>query len=368
MRIAYDYQIFAAQKYGGISRYFANLASHLHMREQVRIFAPLHRNGYIKSMPAELVDGCGVEDFYPKTARLVNAYNKLVFSRKIKNWQPSIIHQTYYSSSNLHSNGYQTVVTVYDLIHELFSEQFHPRDKTVALKKKAVERADHIICISENTKVDLMRLYGIPEEKITVIYLGFDNLRDGVSEVMRANTAKPYLLYVGDRAGYKNFSTFIKAYASSRKLKQDFDVVAFGGGKFSNAEIVMINSLGLSSKQIHQFGGDDLALGNFYANASAFIYPSKYEGFGIPPLEAMSLNCPVISSNTSSMPEVIGAAAQYFDPTDVGDMVDAIESVLYSSVKGDTLKQLGREQLKKFSWEKCSIQTLAVYKSLVAEA
>lgn len=368
MRIAYDYQIFAAQKYGGISRYFANLASHLHMREQVRIFAPLHRNGYIKSMPAELVDGCGVEDFYPKTARLVNAYNKLVFSRKIKNWQPSIIHQTYYSSSNLHSNGYQTVVTVYDMIHELFSEQFHPRDKTVALKKKAVEGADHIICISMNTKVDLMRLYGIPEEKITVIYLGFDNLQDVQYIKTQANILKPYLLHVGARAGYKNFDTFLKAYASSQKLKQDFDIVAFGGGEFTKAELMMINSLGLSTQQIHQFGGDDEVLSNFYANASAFIYPSKYEGFGIPPLEAMSLNCPVISSNSSSMPEVIGGAAQFFDPTDVGDMVDAIESVLYSSGKGAALQQLGREQLKKFSWENCSLQTLNVYKSLVAGA
>ena len=111
--------------------------------------------------------------------------------------------------------------------------------------------------------------------------------------------------------------------------------------------------------------GDDKLLSNLYQNATAFIFPSLYEGFGIPPLEAMANKCPVISSNTSSMPEVIGDAAEYFNPNSIENLIYAIEKVVLSDIRKKELTQLGLDRIKRFSWEKCSNQTLSIYKTLL---
>ncbi len=201
------------------------------------------------------------------------------------------------------------------MIHELFPNEFSVTDNTAATKRIAIARADHVICISENTKLDLMRLHGTPASKISVVYLGFDQFVTDEDKLPPAVFAgKPFLLYVGQRGGYKNFTGLLKAVASSDRLLSDFDIIAFGGPKFSDSERNLVSSVGFAENQVRQISGDDDLLGGFYGSAKAFIYPSLYEGFGIPPLEAMAHQCPVISSNTSSMPEVIGSAGEYFDP------------------------------------------------------
>ena len=131
------------------------------------------------------------------------------------------------------------------------------------------------------------------------------------------------------------------------------------------AELSEIHALGFSDGQvIHKSGNDDL-LGSLYGSAKAFIYPSFYEGFGIPPLEAMAHRCPVISSKTSSMPEVIGIAGEYFNPAEPDDLRRAIEDVVYSDTRIKLLRQFGTERLAFFSWTKCSRETLDIYKKLI---
>ena len=176
---------------------------------------------------------------------------------------------------------------------------------------------------------------------------------------------KPYLLYVGSRSGYKNFDMFINAIASSKNLIDEMNIICFGGGVFSKLELVHFEGLGFKKGQINQVSGGDELLGSFYRGAVAFVYPSLYEGFGIPPLEAMVNDCPVICSNTSSVPEVVGDAGKYFDPNSVDDMRESIESVVYSESQRDSLRVLGKNRLRNFSWEKCANETLTVYKSLV---
>jgi glycosyltransferase involved in cell wall biosynthesis len=367
MRIAYDYQTFVLQSYGGISRYFTCLAQGLlELEQQVKIFAPLHRNSYVAALPVGIVEGHGVAKFPPKSTRILSVYNRLLAGQRIARWQPKIVHETYYSRFGSARNDCQTVITVYDMIHELFSEEFSSLDNTRTLKKIAIERADHVICISENTKRDLMRFHGTPENKITVIPLGFDEFKDekNLSSTVPVNK-KPFLLYVGSRVGYKNFSSFLEAIASSKRLLRDFDVVAFGGGKFLKAELTSIQSLGFIGDQVQQVNGNDAVLGQYYCAARAFIYPSLYEGFGIPPLEAMAHRCPVISSNTSSIPEVVGTAAEFFNPSSIEDMCRAIESVVYSDSRIDDLRKTGSSRLATFSWSKCSQATLKVYQSLI---
>lgn len=365
MRIAFDYQIFVWQSHGGISRYFARLAQGLlDMQQDVEIFSPLYRNCYLSALPQDIINGCYIHRYPTKTTRLFFAYNQFRSRPQIAIWKPEIVHETFYSRVCSAPRKCPTVITVFDMIHELFPNEYPIHDRTTANKRIAIDRADHVICISENTKSDLMRLHGTPASKISVVHLGFDQFTSQeVSQQPATLLGKPFLLYVGHRAGYKNFIGFLKAVSNSKRLLSDFNIVAFGGPEFSAIELKTISDLGFLENQVQHKSGNDELLGSFYSTARAFVYPSFYEGFGIPPLEAMAHQCPVISSNASSMPEVIGGAGEYFNPADIDEMRRAIEEVVYSDTRIDLLKKAGTERLAKFSWQKCTQETYNIYRS-----
>ncbi|NVZ21655.1 glycosyltransferase family 4 protein [Pseudomonas costantinii] len=364
MRVAFDHQIFCLQNYGGISRYFSRIAEQMAITgNEVGIFSPLHRNFYLKDLPEGIVHGRRAEKYPPRTTRLALIYNHLLGQQTMRGWQPQVAHETYFSRFSAAPKGCPVVLTVYDMIHELFPENFSSRDQTTRLKRRAVERADHVICISESTRQDLMTLFGVPEEKLSVVHLGFEQFKPA-SQERTAPTLKPYLLYVGSRHGYKNFSGLLDAVSQSKRLKADFDIVAFGGGAFSASELEQVQRLGFLTDQVRQVGGGDAVLGQLYEGARAFVYPSLYEGFGLPPLEAMAHACPVISSGTSSMPEVIGDAGVLFDPLSNDEMARAIERVVYSDDEIARLVRRGHERLNHFSWQRCTQETLSIYQSL----
>jgi len=366
MRIAFDYQIFCMQFYGGISRYFVRVAEQLIAKKQdVGIFAPLYINKYAQELPYSVVYGRALNRYPPKSNRIILPLNHVFSKHAIHKWRPQVLHETYYSRWSSAPKSCPTVITIHDMIHELFRNQFPARDKTTMLKRMAIDRANHVICISQNTRRDLVDLFGTREEKISVVHLGFEQFDSGFMPTKKYFALrKPYLLYVGKREGYKNFSGFVRAVASSSRLKNNFDILAFGGGRFNPSEMSLLSGLGFQSNQVKQLGGDDTMLGQLYDQAAAFVFPSLYEGFGIPPLEAMAHRCPVVSSNTSSMPEVIGEAGEYFDPKSIDEMAVAIENVVYSPSKTQNLIELGRKRLNLFSWENCVDRTLAIYRSL----
>ena len=329
----------------------------------MKIFAPFHRNGYLKDLPDGIVQGREAEKYLPHTTRLALIYNHLLTQQAMRTWKPEVVHETYFSRFSTAPKGSRIVLTMYDMIHELFPENFSPKDQTTTLKRRAVERADHVICISESTRQDLIRLFDVHESKLSVVHLGFEQFKP-VSHSATAQTAKPYLLYVGSRHGYKNFSGLLGAVSNSKRLMADVDVVAFGGGSFSESELELIQRLGFTSDQVRHLGGDDAVLGKLYDGAKAFVYPSLYEGFGLPPLEAMAHSCPVISSGTSSMPEVIGDAGILVDPLNGDEIAAAIERVVYSESETARLVGLGHERLKHFSWQRCTQETLSIYQTL----
>ena len=353
--------------YGGISRYYTLLAEQLLCKGQnVKIFSGLHRNRYIQSLPEDVIKGINIHKYPPKMGRVFQWVNHAISQPQIKCWNPDIIHETYYSSLPRLKTNALRVTSTYDMIHELFPHQFPSHDKTTQWKKSTFSRVDHIISISHSTKRDLIELFGIDEKKITVVHLGVDLSAFENATPTLALEAKPFLLYVGGRQGYKNFSGFIEAIATSPRLIRDFDVVAFGGGAFTPNELREIALLGFKDNQVRQVGGGDQILASLYQRANVFVYPSLYEGFGLPPLEAMASGCPVVSSNTSSMPEVVRNAGYYFDPNSVEDMRDAIERVVYSDSLREELVTLGFKNVKHFSWEKCSKETLDVYERLLS--
>jgi glycosyltransferase involved in cell wall biosynthesis len=369
MRIAFDYQTFCQQSYGGISRYFVRLAEQfITMQQDVGIFAPLHRNHYVKVLPAGVVHGHALSLYPPMSVLVMLALNHVFSNRAIQKWRPQVVHETYYSRWGSAPRSCPTVVTVYDMIHELFRDHFPARDKSTILKRMAIDRADHVICISVCTHRDVVDLFGIREEKLSVVHLGFERFASDIMSTKKyLSPTKPYLLYVGSREKYKNFSAFVRAVASSGRLKADFDILAFGSGRFSASEMALLSELGFQPDQARQLGGDDTLLGHLYDHAAAFVYPSLYEGFGMPLLEAMAHQCAVISSNTSSMPEVIGEAGEFFDPKSIDDMALAIERVVYSPSRTQDLIERGRKRLDLFSWERCADRTLDIYRSLVGQ-
>ena len=364
MRIGFDQQIFTLQEYGGISRYVCSLADKLADIESVecKIFAPLHINAYLEKLPKGMVFGIKMPKI-PKTSRLFQQSSHWLARSAVAKYAPQIMHETYYSANTIAPRGACTVVTVYDMIHERSPFMFPSHDKTSDWKRIATQRVDHVICISESTRNDLLEFFDLPEENVSVVYLGFDGL---ISEIEKeGNHQKPYLLYVGQRGGYKNFEGFLTAYASSPWLRNNFDVVCFGGGVFTNAETRLFAELGLTDNRLIQMSGSDNKLANCYRGAALFVYPSLYEGFGIPPLEAMSLDCPVVCSDSSSIPEVVGNAAEYFDPKNRESMRTAMEKVLNSPTRRDELIECGHVRCAEFSWERCADETLEIYRGMM---
>ncbi len=366
MNITFDYQVFGQQSYGGISRYFSNISKHISYLEnnKVCILSPLYINNYISGNRNEInVKGIKIP-YIKKSSKIIKFINYYLSIRQIKKLNSDILHETYYSKRSIASGREKIVLTVYDMIHELFPSQFSRSDKISEIKRIAVERADHIICISENTRRDLIDLFKVPEEKTSVIYLGFD-LNDKNNFKFKLPKEK-IILFVGDRSGYKNFKNLVIAYARNKEIKTRFKLVAFGGRPFSYGEKVFFKEIGLSKNNIIQEKGNDQKLIKYYKKSSLFVYPSFYEGFGIPPLEAMSLGCPVACSNTSSIPEVVSDAGIYFDPYSVESISRTIKSILQDDSLRKRLIKKGEKRIKKFSWEKCSLETYSLYKKLIS--
>lgn len=368
MKIAYDPQVFSFQVYGGVSRYFCEIAARIATQPnaQVSIIAPLHVNAYLKNIPPGLVSGC--HGLNARHLRLPQrGLSMLIGEGMLHAAAPDLVHETYYFPYRLGPRRARRVLTIYDMIHEKFSSNIARSDRAARYKALAAERADHVICISESTRRDAIEILGLAPEKTTVIYLGCDLMKPEqlTTENLRLPTREPYLLYVGLRGTYKNFLRFLEAYATSPQLRTGYQLICFGGGALCADELKAIHAFGLATGQVIQLAGDDQLLAQLYEHASAFVYPSLYEGFGIPPLEAMAHDCPVVCSNTSSIPEVVGDAGEYFEPNSIESMRTAMERVVGSDSHRKELIEKGRVRLKSFSWDRCALETLDVYQKLL---
>ena len=247
------------------------------------------------------------------------------------------------------------------MIYFLFPQCFDEKDKIRGHTRKSVEMADGIIAISENSKNDLMRILNVPAEKIRVIYLAnsLTNIPDPENPVK-----SPYILFVGQRFHWKNFITLLRAYAHSQMLHENYKLVCFGGWEWTQEEKEILNRPELQNRIVKTSGPDEL-LATFYSHASAFIYPSLYEGFGLPILEAMHYGCPVVASNAGSIPEIAGDAVLYFEPENIEMLQNQIVKCLDDSKLRDDLSQRGIRQEAKYSWQKCADETYAFYSHIL---
>ena len=366
MKILYDHQIFTLQKYGGISRYFYELMNEFDSMQDIETNIPLtvSNNYYISDKRyVQYIDFLPNKYFRGKDG-FFNLLNKPKSILKFKLQNFDVFHPTYYNPYFLNYIGDKPfVLTVYDMIHEKFNEKLSSTDIMTKNKRLLVEKASKIIAISESTKNDLIELFGTDSSKIEVVYLGNSMFPKSKIKI-NFEIPNKYILFVGSRSGYKNFERFIKSISTILNQDKELFVLCVGGGKFTNEEMRLFSDLDLSA-QVWQYNLDDDTLAYFYKNALAFVFPSLYEGFGIPVLESFACGCPLLCGNVSSLPEIAGDGAFYFDPYSEGSIKNAVLKVLEDIGLRDELILKGTQRLKKFSWEQTAEQTKKIYERVL---
>ena len=378
MKILFDSQIFDLQKYGGISRYFSELLKSFDEIEDIEYVLAVRNtnNLYLSNTNTSLkidfekkdisIDTILQKILHRSFHTLNRKSNKNLGKKEIKGKNFDIFHPTYYSTYLLkYLKNKPFVLTVHDMIHEIYPKTFSLRAiPMIYCKRKLIMKADKIIAVSENTKKDILHFYNIPEEKINVIYHG-NSMHPIQKELENApSIPSKYILFVGSRNNYKNFIFFINSINPLLTRDTDLCIIVAGGCRFSKYEMNTFKKLGME-KRVIQYSVNDDVLAYLYRNAICFVFPTLYEGFGIPILEAFACSCPAVISNTSSLPEIGGDAVVYFNPTDSKNMMESIEKVLVNNDLRNEMISKGLEQLKKFSWGKTARETFDLYKEVL---
>lgn len=381
VRVLYDYQAFAMQTHGGVSRCFWELYKHLPQQVQAQITVKESDNVYIKEMqevqPANdrynkflckrnfkgkghlhlWYDKLTHGGYYPN-------YNKNYSIELLKRGEFDVFHPTFFSDYFLpYLNGKPFVLTIHDMIPELYPQYYAKDDKQIVMKRKLASLANAIIAVSENTKKDIIRILDVPEEKIYVIYHGCS-----FPHQSQVNLSFPdsYVLYVGDRLNYKNFDLLVKHIAPFLKSHPKLFVVCTGK-PFGKDELALMEKYGVKDRFVYIWASTDEELFSLYHHALCFVFPSEYEGFGIPILEAFQADCPVLLNNTSCFPEIAGDAAMYFEIEPMSStLVDKLECIYSMSMEErESLLDNQRKRLQLYSWEKSALQLAELYAGIV---
>lgn len=365
MRILYDHQVFSLQNAGGASRYFYEVIKFLTTVSDVHSDVLLGINGTV--YPFQTLDSrkarvSGFPEWLRPGSRryLVNeAWSNLVapFRGKV-----DVYHLTTYMRMPL-ARAKRVVATHHDCTHELFPETIPDGKKVLWARKMLFPQVDGIICVSESCRQDLLRFYNVDPAKTKVIHHGVTPLPRSPESAadLKKRLRRDYVLYVGMRPPFKNFDGLLHAFREAG-LQESFDLLTLGGGPLSATEKSLIGKLELTGCVVSLSSVSDELLAEAYAGATLFVYPSHNEGFGFPPLEAMSVGCPVLASRIPSTTEVCQDAPIYFDPKDQ----ESFRRELLRALNDEELRQRsvarGREIAAQYSWTKCGKETLAFYR------
>lgn len=382
MKVLYDLQAFDMQTHGGVSRCFAELYSHRPAFVDAHISVKETDNVYLQELGFPPKGTLYKNFLCDKDTKLKHFLFKLKyniqygkFSRLdkrplinlfetesvLKKGDFDIFHPTFFDDYFLPFLGKKPfVITVHDMIPEIFSIDKHQVEQKLAI----IPKATHIIAVSERTKQDLVRIMHVPEEKVSVIYHGSDE--EPYTPSTTAPIAEEYILFVGTRYEYKNFKAFCKSCVGILKRHPQLKIVCTGV-PFSPEEIQFFESLGIKERMVHKFVQTSQELLDLYHYAFTFVYPSKYEGFGIPILEAYKADCPVMLNRASCFPEIAGDAAVFFDlNSEKSDFEEQFETLYrLTGDEREELIQRQRERMKLYSWSKSAAQLADVYKEVL---
>jgi len=356
-----DEQIFAIQPFGGISRLFAELTRQFLTDPALGVdLDPLQApivNRYILDDPT-LTSRLQVRGARNQWTALAWYFSHLERRRA------DVVHTTFYLPHGLSSaRGTKRVITVYDMIPERLPDTRRRLD-LLTLKRRYIESADHVICISHATKQDLLDLYGPISAPVSVVHLGVDPRF--TPEVPRIDSFPDrYVLFVGHRGQYKDAATLLRAFAEISGDFPDCSLVFAGGGPFNRDEHAMLASLDISGRVV-QRDLPDSVMPSAYAHAAVFAFPSRFEGFGLPVLEAMASGTPTVLADATSLPEVGGAAARYFPVGDCRALADQLSSILSNSDEAGSMGRAGVEHARAFTWNRTAQLTADVYREVLA--
>jgi glycosyltransferase involved in cell wall biosynthesis len=357
MKILYDSYIFASQKVGGVSRYHYELLKGMSaLGQEVKVAGRFIKNRYLLAD-----ESCG-RQFCNDAHALLWSINKRIILRAVKQAASyDLLHPTFPYEQVLYSlpEGKKMVFTIHDMVPEKVLSEATPS----SCKLKFAQRADRIIAVSKNTKRDIVEVLGIDESKVEVVYHGA-SLRPSQAVMPATPLPEQFLLFVGGRSSYKNFDMFIAAAAPVLSESKDIYVLCVGGKPFSDVERRRLKELNVYDRTLLLTQVSDSELAYLYAKATAFIFPSLYEGFGIPILEAWACGAPVLLSSTGCFTEIAEDAAEYFDPTQADSITESINHLLSDQLLRKKLVEKGAKRLKNFSWGKMAKQTQAIYQSL----
>jgi glycosyltransferase involved in cell wall biosynthesis len=362
MKILYDYLCFQ-EKYGGASKYFVKMLNCVSDEFQYEIAIKYSNNEYIKDLSRiKLNNSCDNLHIKGKW-RLLNTINRLNAIKKFNAENFDIYHQTHYDpfAFKYLSPKIKVVMTLYDMNFFIIPEAYRNYE-VWEWQKISAHKADKIITISNNSKNDIIKVWNIPEEKIEVVYLGHDDVNFTDYDLSRI-FSEPYILFVGTRHDYKNFKNYLRSFKILSEKDSNLLFVSTGA-PFNNSENKLISDLHLSDKVV-QISASETMMVNLYRNAELFVYPSLYEGFGLPLLESMACHCPIVCSKTSCFPEIAGNAAKYFDPYSIENMFEVTSEVLNNPIIREDLVNRGLERIKHFTWQDCTNKHVRAYQSLI---
>ena len=374
-----DYQAFTHQRFGGVSRYYAEIyARLLNYGIDPSVHLLYTNNEHIRPYLKDYKPEIDIEkEFIPqwhskKKVLLFKALahifpmrfpypryaNRAFCAKELREGKAILLHATYFDPYFLSAApDLPFVITIHDMIDEVR----HEGHLIPKLKALLARRADHIIAVSEYTKQDIMRILHIPAEKITVIHHGCSLSAQPPKHI--PTLPERYVLYVGGREReYKNFALFVQAM---RPIVQEMGVhLLCVGQPFSQAEKQHFEQLGLTGS-ISSIHAEDDQLYYIYHHALCFIFPSCYEGFGLPILEAFASACPLILSDSSCFPEIAQDAALYFKPNDADDLTRVTRLMLTDASLREEYIRRGLQRKDAFSWDKAAQQTAQVYLDVI---
>jgi glycosyltransferase involved in cell wall biosynthesis len=365
MRILYDHQVFSLQNTGGASRYYYELMRWLAGASEVYTEFFLGINDTVFpfwQLPRAQTHVVGWGNF-PRRGRWRYIANEALGNA----WAPfagrlDVYHPTLYRQMPL-VRARRMVTTHHDCTHERFPSLFSNARQNIRAKRRLYAQADAIICVSESSRRDLLQFYDVDSAKTRVIHHGLRGLPGSATAAaeLRVQVPAEYLLFVGSRAPYKNFNNLLRAFRATG-LHKSILLLAVGGGALTAEERRLAEELEIAARLIVFPQLADTMLAEAYAAATLLVYPSWWEGFGFPPLEAMAAGCPALVSNTSCLPEICRDAPFYFNPQEPGSLETALLQATSDEPARRQARERGARVAAQYSWQKCGKETLALYR------
>lgn len=355
LRVLFDGHAFVQHRRSGMTRYLAELIAAFEAEPKHRV-RPVTPYRFVSNVHLAAAD----PRFH--ALPLPHRWREPVLSTLNSRWSAEardidVLHAVSHLGVEP-DDGVPVVLTVHDFTYELMPELFDDVSEDLRRKARWLERANAVICVSESTRHDLQRFHPEFDRPVVVAPHAVSSAFLDARPVPFRGLPDRYLLHVGNRHRHKNVGLFLQAFSEIAQRDPDLHLVLCGAGLPDEAD--QLTELRIADRT-HLMKVSDARLPSLYAGADAFVFPSFYEGFGLPLLEAMASGCPVVMSDIPASVEVAGDAAIAVDPSDVGGLVEALERIIGDRQLADRMRTAGRRRAEIYSWDRSAQITATAY-------